>query len=548
MPFNPGKNQQTLLDLVGTAEKDQFAAEAIAPKSSNTPSIYQQAVYDFVAHGQGNAIIEAVAGSGKTTTILQSLNLIDSKMDVVFLAFNSKIAKELQNRVPGHVQAMTFNSLGHKACMKNLGNVWLDDKSPKMAKIWTAMYEQGFISEGDYKYMSSATNRLVGFAKGLGIVPADMKEKYKLVSITEDTDEVWFDLIEEHELTKNMKMPDSRLMEVNATLVKNAREALRRSILDRREIDFNDQLYVPVIFNLSFPQFDFVFVDEAQDVNLVQRIMITKCLKANGRLIAVGDPYQAIYGFRGADFNALQNISSLFNCKTLPLSICYRCAKSVIKEAQKVVPHIEYHESAIDGEVTALGDYGKVQFDAKANDMVICMANAPLVRLAYSLIGRKIPAKIVGRDIGTNLIKLIEKFKAYDLDDLENKLNAWCDKECAKLLKKDQDANTDKITDKFDAIMIFIESSGAVTITDLIRAISSLFEDEDGKRKDCVTLSTIHKAKGLEADRVYILDRWMLPKFEGAIQRAGIDQRVNLLYVGITRAKKQLLYIETPKS
>src|SRR6185312_12963140 len=154
----------------------------------------------------------------------------------------------------------------------------------------------------------------------------------------------------------------------------------------------------------------------------------------------------------------------------------------------------------------------------------------------------------VGRDICTNLIKLIEKFKAYDLDDLENKLNAWCDKECAKLLKKDQDANTDKITDKFDAIMIFIESSGAVTITDLIRAISSLFEDEDGKRKDCVTLSTIHKAKGLEADRVYILDRWMLPKFEGAIKRAGIDQRVNLLYVGITRAKKQLLYIETPKS
>jgi len=508
------------------------------------PSKFQQGIFDFIAGGQGNAIIEAVAGSGKTTTILQSLGLIDPRNEVVFLAFNTKIAKELAAKVPGHVKAMTFNGLGHRACMKALGNVGLN--ADKLAGIWFKMREANEINEGDFKYMSYPVKRLVDLARSVGIVPNNLKAELKLISLTEDTDEIWMALIEEYELTQGTpQMSDDLIFQANMKLVNFSREVLRRAILLRSEIDFGDQLYLPVIFNWPFPQYDYVFVDEAQDVSLIQRIMLSKCLKQSGRLVAVGDPYQAIYGFRGADFHALSNIAKLFNCKSLPLSICYRCAKSVVREAQRVVPHIEHHESSPEGEIVELGDYRNVQFDSKSNDMIICRANVPLIRLAYSLIGRKIPCKIVGRDIGKNLSTLIRKFRAYSIEDLENKLNAWKDKEITKLLSKDPDADTSKIDDKFDAIMVFIDSCGANTVDELLRSIESLFED--GKRDGYVTLSTIHKAKGLEADRVYILDRWMLPKFEGATTRAGLDQNTNCLYVAITRAKKQLMYIETPK-
>jgi superfamily I DNA/RNA helicase len=54
-----------------------------------------------------------------------------------------------------------------------------------------------------------------------------------------------------------------------------------------------------------------------------------------GRLIAVGDPSQAIYGFRGADATAMTDMQREFNMTVLPLSVSYRCSQSVVKEAQK---------------------------------------------------------------------------------------------------------------------------------------------------------------------------------------------------------------------
>jgi superfamily I DNA/RNA helicase len=90
------------------------------------------------------------------------------------------------------------------------------------------------------------------------------------------------------------------------------------------EIDFTDMIYFPNVKSLKMPQFDFVFIDECQDLNTAQRELFLKCLKPNGRFIAVGDPRQAIYGFSGADVESFNILKSLPNTTLLPLSVCYR--------------------------------------------------------------------------------------------------------------------------------------------------------------------------------------------------------------------------------
>src|SRR5690606_18120963 len=103
--------------------------------------------------------------------------------------------------------------------------------------------------------------------------------------------------------------------------------------------------------DLRVREFDNVLVDEAQDLNVAQRILIRRMLKEGGRLIAVGDPRQAIYGFRGADSDSFRLIGEEFNATDLPLTVTFRCPKAVVAQAQRYVSHIQAHETAPEGEV-----------------------------------------------------------------------------------------------------------------------------------------------------------------------------------------------------
>lgn len=94
-------------------------------------------------------------------------------------------------------------------------------------------------------------------------------------------------------------------------------------------IDFDDMVYLPLVFKLRlFPQ-DWVLIDEAQDTNPTRRALAARMLKPGGRVIAVGDPRQAIYGFTGADNDALEQIAAQFSCKRMPLTVSYRCPQAV---------------------------------------------------------------------------------------------------------------------------------------------------------------------------------------------------------------------------
>jgi superfamily I DNA/RNA helicase len=171
----------------------------------------------------------------------------------------------------------------------------------------------------------------------------------------------------------------------------------------------------------------------------------------------------------------------------------------------------------------------------------VCRTTKPLISLAFKAMRQRIPVKILGREIGQGLKTLIGKMRANDVDDLVVKLEAWAAREIDKAIAKQLDAKVDQLQDKLDAILCLVDGlpETARTIPDLLECIEGLFNNN----VQALTLSTIHKAKGMEADRVWWLNSSLCPS-KWAKQDWQKTQEINLCYVAITRAKTALLYIE----
>jgi len=492
-----------------------------------TWSEHQNRIFTFIGDGRGNASIEAVAGSGKTTTIVEAANRLPAGTRNLFLAFNKSIAEELASRLPSHVTSKTLNSLGHGAWAAKLRPMRLTLDANKTRAIMDKR-----LVEADRKLYGSLVTRLVALAKSAGLAPAGAPNAYPLVDDSLDT---WLDMIDYHDL----EVPEDG--NVNRA-IDLARKVLSESIRQAFAgyVDFDDQIYMTVVYRAPMSKFDFVFVDEAQDLNCIQHQLIAMAIRPGaGRLVAVGDPRQAIYGFRGADASSMENLQKRFRTTTLPLSISYRCPQAVVAEAQKIVSHIQSHESAPMGLVETVDKYDASLFDDR--DVIVCRNAKPLVALAFQLIRGGRGCRVLGRDIGQGLQSLIKKMNAADVDALETKLDAYLDRETRRLLAKNQDAKVAALEDKVDTVRLFIDqlNEGERTIEALFAKIDALFTDNGAGK---LTLCTIHKSKGLEWDRVFILDRELMPS-KYARQAWQLAQETNIHYVAITRARRELRYL-----
>lgn len=479
-------------------------------------------------------ILTAVAGSGKTTTLVEGVRYL--RGTVLAVAFNVKIKKTLEEKIGSIATCKTLNGLGHGAMLGFFGRgISIDPQ--KVGKITSELLKDPKLE--DYRDLWSPIRQLASQAKHQGIIPNGTPGLYS--PLTPDTDEAW------------QAMADHYDIECDTTIIALARKVLRVSNTAawQGKCDFDDQIYIPTCWGANFDKFDNVIVDEAQDLSEIQHKMLKKALSKNGRLIAVGDHNQAIYGWRGAMSNSIEKLTEEFALEPMELTVSFRCAKNIVREAKKVVPRIEWSPDSPEGKVSDLETFSVSTF--KYGDAILCRNNAPLIKMAYRLIFAGTGVHFLGRDIGAGLkalIKTLRKRKAVsNPEQLLIALEDWKETQISVATAKGEYGAAEKINDKAGSLEAVIQGSGATNIEGVLREIDRLF----GKNSAPITLSTIHRAKGLEWQRVFFLDSHLIPSrwTKKAVERDPVayawmeQEERNILYVGRTRAILALAYINS---
>jgi DNA helicase-2/ATP-dependent DNA helicase PcrA len=500
-------------------------------------------------------IVDAKPGSGKTTTGVAATRLIPDAFSSIFVAFNKKIADELATRLPRGIDGRTLHShwlrQWSRHC-KNKYGVWAEKKDFKVHDAVNKYFgidsrkrrsrnETAAQKADRTKIEEKADNVrfLVEKAKLYGVVPKGYPNG-KSIDGMEDKQEFW----EYLSVFFNQQIDPDELFET----IHIAREILWAQLENELEIDFADMLYMPAVKRVSSERFMVVMVDEAQDLSELQHFLLTRMLDPTGVLIAIGDRRQSIYGFIGADTDSMDNLKNRFRCVEYPLSISYRCAKKIVEHAYQIYPEIEARLDAPDGSVEYPTQIDVNQF--VPGSLIICRNNAPIIELAYRLIRNRIPAKVVGRDIGRGLTKLIQR-----LDDdgtlpglIEN-LQDWKERQFAIADRKSNaDRARQQIEDKYECISILARAPEIKNVAELVAIVDSMFLGEHESTiisPSRVTLSTIHKIKGAEADTVFVLDPHLInaPWMRGAEWQE--VQEENLRFVAVTRAKTRLVFVRS---
>jgi DNA helicase-2/ATP-dependent DNA helicase PcrA len=473
------------------------------------PSRYQQAVFAFVSEGEGNGVVEAVAGSGKTTTIVHSLKHTTPRSRIVFVAYNKHIADSLRGRAPGHVAVSTLHRLGY-AALRRAGNCGLDvRKTQKIVSKWLPSDAPGKV----FREMM----RLVSLAKATLIDASDLDAAREVA--------------DRYGLLVDRQMDE--MIYVLPEILRECRE-------DAKRVDFDDMIWLPLVAEreMAVDDYDFVFVDEAQDLNPAQIALAMRMLRSGGRVVAIGDRFQSLYGFRGADVDAIPHIIRATDAKTLPLSITYRCPRKHVELAKAIVPHIEARPGAAEGAVHYV-DESKLGELLQDGDMVICRTNAPLMSLAMERIRGGHKAVVKGRDIGASLAALARNLEAETIAEMRRKLLRYEERECRHLMERRASETAlavfqDKV-ETLAAVMDECETPGEVAAR-----LQSVFADGESG----VTFSTVHQAKGLEAERVFIARPDLMP-LARVRQEWELQQELNIEYVAYTRSKSELYFVES---
>tara|TARA_R100000306_G_C4366263_1_gene137786 strand:- start:37 stop:1515 length:1479 start_codon:yes stop_codon:yes gene_type:complete len=488
------------------------------------PSKYQTAIYEEFPNLENNLLIEAVAGSGKTTTIVEAARLVPRDKSAIFLAFNKKIQEELDERLPPQVQARTFHSIGNEACREKLGWVKINDKKSKniLKNDLLSGATEG-LSKEIYREHQTAICKMVSLLKS------------EALETEEDVEQAIPELAMKHQID----LPSSTIKNLVIRLFFSTINCFEKG--ERGKVmDFDDMLFLPFYHNMPLEKYDYIFVDEAQDLNRLEHILVTMMCEPSTRIIAVGDSSQAIYGFKGAMNNSMGILKSRFNMKPLPLSISYRCPKNVIELAQRFVSNIEARLDAPEGLVESLQEH-MLENLLSPGDLVVCRTTKPLVITGLDLMQKGFPVKILGMDIKKSLLALFEKLdknKGISLESLDKHFL----KVQTHLIQKKKEYQLRVFEEN---IRIAEGVLGKIpteqwTIEGIKTHFGILFADKSSSQ--VITFSTIHKAKGLEAARVFLLRPDLLPHPMATQPWEQVQER-NLEYVAITRAKADLYYV-----
>lgn len=469
------------------------------------PTTEQLAILERATQTKDNLALYARAGAAKTTTLVLLAEALKD-VDILAIAFNTKIAKEMTERLPPWCESRTINSLGNEAWRRFRDKHHKIDDKKLFELLSGAIKQRPQEEQADLFEHFADLLRVCKEAKVYGYVPP--KSNSMIVGIIDRAD-----FYGQNEIVTS-EDEQSLIDHVLRTSIAMAFEGL---------IDFSDQIYLTALCrSVSFPRREAVFVDEAQDLSELNHILLGKIAKG-ARVIAVGDPCQAIYGFRGAEEDSMTLLSSRFNLQPMYLTVCFRSSEEIVRNAHWRAPDMQWWPTTPHGLVETLD---KWSFDdLKPGDAIICRNNAPLFYLAVAMLSSGLRPELLSGDIVPGLIKTMKSFGKRELkrESAQLALAEWVESESKR------NRSHAAIRDKADCIGIFINKGETLgEAIDLLQAIADM--------TGSIKLMTGHKSKGLEFERVWFLDRDLCrPK----------GQDLNLRYVIETRAKRELRYITT---
>lgn len=505
--------------LIDSPESSPPASVPPSPAAKREWSSYQLEIFSSLKSGDCHQLVQAVAGSGKTTTLVQALNHVPGTS--LFMAFNKAIAEDIRQKAPQSADVKTLNALGHSQWRRNQPAAQLNFKK-SLDHLKAVMGETDEFHEWGYQL-----SRLIGLAKNCAFGIADAEQVGWQEALDFQSVENFVELMDAYQLD----FP----LELQAELATYALAAFRTSAFDLNCLDFDDQLWMPAFRQWDYPIYQNIFIDEAQDLSTIQHVMLKRLAAKGGRIVAVGDRHQAIYAFRGALCDSMDLLKEKFHMKELPLSICYRCDNDIILEAQQYCPTIEARPGAGPGRVDRSNPPDPGLF---SDQLVLCRNNAPLFRAILRHYRAKSPCRVLSNFL-ESFQSFVRGFKTTYTSDLLAKLDSWISREAEAAQRKGQLGKLDHLWDKYETVKLL--AAEFKKTNDLISAVKALGSGTSGP-----TFATIHKSKGLEAEKVYILRPDLSPAAYATSPEAK-QQEANLCYVAVTRAKKELTFGERPK-
>lgn len=471
-----------------------------------TPTAEQLAIVEAARSTSDNLLISALAGAAKTSSLVLIAEALP-ETKILCLAFNKKIAVEMQERLPSNCKAMTLNALGHRTWMDAIGRRLRIESSKTYNIVSELINEKPSADRSSLFDRMAELMRLVDFGKACGYVPSGHYDRAKRLMGDED----FFAHL------------DERLSPAEEDLIRDATLRSLKQAFDGL-CDFNDQILMPTVFHGAFPRYPLILVDEAQDLSALNHATLRK-LVGTRRLIAVGDQCQAIYGFRGAHEDGMAKLRNDFSMREMTLSISFRCPQRIIEHVHWRAPHMKWPEWAKPGLVEYLDTWSAA--DLAEDGVIICRNNAPLFGIAIRLLKNGRTCELDGKDIIQSITKVMRKFGSSDMRqvDVLDRINAWCLAEKEKTKKRAHN----RIDDRAECMRIFARQGA-----DLGAALA--YAQHLMNLHSPLKLMTGHKSKGLEFNHVYFLDNHLVGEEE---------QDPNLRYVIATRAKETLTYINS---
>ncbi|WP_255414070.1 UvrD-helicase domain-containing protein [Pleurocapsa sp. CCALA 161] len=488
-----------------------------------------------------DAVVNSVAGSGKSTLLKLAADAISTSnvkiQDCLVLVFNKKnktaLVKKLDSRWQYSIS--TVHSAGYQVLKKYLGVKRLEVEESKYRHLAKTLdWFDGSDPQQDKVVSLSSFLKLFEFVR---------------LTLSPLTTEALSRLVEHYALDINKQ----HLNEISQRIDYLFKVGMDAAANEAR-IDHTDMLWLPVVWQVNqMPGFKFaqrVMVDEAQDMSCLQLEFVLSLAHEKAKMLFVGDPAQSINGFCGADTDSFSNIQVKLQAKEFTLPVCYRCPKIHIELINKLYPEIPIvpRDNAPLGSIKVIQEWDlwdeTKDSRIKPGDLVIARCSSSLVDLHLKMIVRGIPCNLVGSSLQQELLNLLavlaeqpefeyQKFAEFSQSYLKFKQSIYEQNDNGAILLL-------QLKDQIKAVGAIYNHFQTKSLAELASSIRQLFGSEDA---EAVLLSTVHRAKGMESERVYIAEPLTLPLLWEGQKEWQEQQEQNLLYVALSRSTKDLFLI-----